>query len=63
MCHFQRLPLIISSHHETAIEAESYTLDRARCARQTSFAYPIRGVVEGYEGVGAADGEVACGGG
>lgn len=61
VCDFQRLALIIPSHHEAAIEAEAYALHRARCARQAPFAYPICSVVERYECVGTADGEVACG--
>ena len=63
MRHLQHAPLIAPAHHETPIEAEPDALDRAGQVRERAFADPIRGVVEGDEGVGAADCEVAGGGG
>lgn len=63
MRHLQHIPLIAPAHHEAPVEAEPHALDRTRQIRQRALADPVCGVVEGDEGVGAADGEVAgCGG-
>ncbi len=63
MRHLEHAPLIAAPRDKTPIETEPYTLDRARQVRERALADPVGGVVEGDEGVGAADCEVAGGGG
>lgn len=63
MRHLKHIPLIASPNHKAPIEAKPNALNRARQIRQRAFADPVSGVVEGDEGVGAADCEIAgCGG-
>ncbi len=63
MRHLEHAPLIAAPGDKTPVEAEPHALDRARQVRQRALADPVGGVVEGDEGVGAADCEVAGGGG
>ncbi len=63
MRHLEHVPLVAPAHHKTPIKTEPDALDRARQVRERALADPVRGVVEGDEGVGAADGEVARRGG
>lgn len=63
MRHLKHTPLVAPAHHKAPVETEPDALDRARQVRKRALADPVRGVVEGDEGVGAADCEVAGGGG
>ena len=55
--------LITPAHHITPIPTETHTPNGTAGGSDGAPADPIVGVVEGDEGVGAADGEVAaCGG-
>lgn len=63
MRHLKRIPLITAPQDKTPVETEPDALDRPGQVRERAFADPVRGVVEGDEGVGAADCEIARRGG
>lgn len=63
MRHLQNPTLIAASDDEGPVEAEADALDGACGVGEGAFADPVDSVVEGDEGVGAADCEVAAAGG
>lgn len=58
MRHLEHSSLVAPAHDEAPVEAEPHALDRARQVRQGPPADPVRRVVERYQRVGPAHGQI-----